>query len=296
MSQIKTQRMGRIMAAGSKEKIDEVLGIIAKLNAIHFIEYNGLDEGFDLGVPKQESEIVGKRLNKLRSAASIVNFAGPKKIVPADEVRSNLESSLSEAVDRLLQMNGDLEDVSSALSSSLETKEMLEMLSSLDIDIELLSGYNSLSSFVGVVSGSVSDIELDIEDGSISGIFMKGFANGANIVAIFVENKYSNQVQTRLNQSGFQSINIPENLSGNPSEILFQLSEKVDKLMIEKTTISNRIESWADEFGPSLACGLGIIERDHHILTAPVKIAVSEHAFLIDGWLNFHVLKRFRMH
>jgi len=286
MSQIKTQRMGRIMAAGSKEKIDEVLGIIAKLNAIHFIEYNGLDEGFDLGVPKQESEVVGKRLNKLRSAASIVNFTGPKKVVSADEVRSNLENSLSEAVDKLLHMNSHLEDVSSALSSSLETKETLEMLSSLDIDVELLSGYNSLSSFVGVVSGSVTDIELDIEEGSISGIFMKGFANGANIVAIFVENKYSNQVQTRLNQSGFQAINIPENLSGDPSEILSQLSEKVDKLMIEKTTISNRIESWADEFGPSLACGLEILERDHHILTAPVKIAVSDHAFIIDGWLE----------
>ena len=41
MSQIKTQRMGRILAAGSKEKIDEVLDTLAKLNAIHFIEYDG---------------------------------------------------------------------------------------------------------------------------------------------------------------------------------------------------------------------------------------------------------------
>ena len=56
--------MGRILAAGSKERIDEVLDILAKLNAIHFIEYDGTDDGFNLGTPKEESEVVGKRLNK----------------------------------------------------------------------------------------------------------------------------------------------------------------------------------------------------------------------------------------
>ena len=50
MSQIKTQRMGRILAAGSKGRIDEVLDILAKLNAIHFIEYDGADDGFNLSL------------------------------------------------------------------------------------------------------------------------------------------------------------------------------------------------------------------------------------------------------
>ena len=53
MSQIKTQRMGRILAAGSKDRIDEVLDTLAKLNAIHFIEYDGTDDGFKLGTPKE---------------------------------------------------------------------------------------------------------------------------------------------------------------------------------------------------------------------------------------------------
>ena len=105
MSQIKTQRMGRILAAGSKGRIDEVLDILAKLNAIHFIEYDGADDGFNLGTPKEESEVVGKRLNKLRSAASIVNFQGPKSPISADKVRSELDNSLNEAVEQLLQLS-----------------------------------------------------------------------------------------------------------------------------------------------------------------------------------------------
>ena len=44
MSQIKTQRMGRLLAAGTKDKIDEVIDALATLNALHFIEYDGSDE------------------------------------------------------------------------------------------------------------------------------------------------------------------------------------------------------------------------------------------------------------
>ena len=35
-----------------------------------------------------------------------------------------------------------------------------------------------------------------------------------------------------------------------------------------------------------MACGLELLEREHDILTAPVKLAVSEHAFFVDGWIE----------
>jgi V/A-type H+-transporting ATPase subunit I len=43
---------------------------------------------------------------------------------------------------------------------------------------------------------------------------------------------------------------------------------------------------WNNKFGESLTCGLELLEREHDILTAPVKIAVSDHAFFIDGWIE----------
>ena len=223
MSQIKTQRMGRILAAGSKERIDEVLDILAKLNAIHFIEYDGTDDGFNLGTPKEESEVVGKRLNKLRSAASIVNFQGPKSPISADKVRSELDNSLNEAVEQLLQKSSQLESITNSLSSAQEQKEILELLSSLKIDIDLLSGYSSLSSFVGTISGSISEIESKIDDDDFSGTYSHGIFNGIKVVAIFVRNEYSNSVQSSLNQSGFQAINIPENMIGETSVLLSEL-------------------------------------------------------------------------
>jgi len=286
MSQIKTQRMGRLLAAGTKDKIDDVIDALASLNALHIIEYDGSDEGFNLGVPKEESEIVGKRLNKLRSAASIVDFSGPKDPVSADKVRSDLDGSLSKAVDELLEKSTRLDSVEGRLSSLQEDESAMELLSSLNLDVELLSGYSTLNSFIGTISGNFSDIELELQDGAIEGLFFQGSTNASKVIALFVKVEQSNDAQSLLNQLGFQAINIPEGISGDPNQLIVDLRSQISELMAEKSSISNDIESWSNEYGSSLACGLELLEREHDILTAPVKLAVSEHAFLVDGWIE----------
>jgi len=286
MSQIKTQRMGRLLAAGTKDKIDDVIDALASLNALHIIEYDGSDEGFNLGVPKEESEIVGKRLNKLRSAASIVDFSGPKNPVSADKVRSDLDGSLSKAVDELLEKSTRLDSVEGRLSSLQEDESTIELLSSLNLDVELLSGYSTLNSFIGTISGNFSDIELELQDGAIEGLFFQGSINASKVIALFVKAEQSNDAQSLVNQLGFQAINIPEGISGDPNQLIVDLRSQISELMAEKSSISNDIESWSNEYGSSLACGLELLEREHDILTAPVKLAVSEHAFLVDGWIE----------
>ena len=286
MSQIKTQRMGRLLAAGTKDKIDDVIDALASLNALHIIEYDGSDEGFNLGVPKEESEIVGKRLNKLRSAASIVDFSGPKNPVSADKVRSELDDSLSKAVDELLEKSTRLDSVEGRLSSLQEDEINIELLSSLGLDVELLSGYSALNSFIGTISGNFSDIELELQDGAIEGLFFQGSINASKVIALFVKAEQSNDAQSLLNQLGFQAINIPEGISGDPNQLIVDLRSQISELIAEKSLISDDIESWSNEYGSSLACGLELLEREHDILTAPVKLAVSEHAFFVDGWIE----------
>lgn len=278
--------MGRLLAAGTKDKIDDVIDALASLNALHIIEYDGSDEGFNLGVPKEESEIVGKRLNKLRSAASIVDFSGPKNPVSADKVRSELDGSLSKAVDELLEKSTRLDSVEGRLSSLQEDESTIELLSSLNLDVELLSGYSTLNSFIGTISGNFSDIELELQDGAIEGLFFQGSINASKVIALFVKAEQSNDAQSLLNQLGFQAINIPEGISGDPNQLIVDLRSQISELMAEKSLISNDIESWSNEYGSSLACGLELLEREHDILTAPVKLAVSEHAFFVDGWIE----------
>ena len=281
MSQVKTQQMGRLLAAGSKDLIDEVVDALAELNALHIIEYDGTDEGFNLGTPKEEAEEVGKRLSKLRSAASLVDVSGPKKPVSAKKVRSELENNLSKAVEYLLEKSTRLDSVENSLSSLEEEAAVLELISSIDLDVELLSGYSELSSFVGIVN----DLEMAKEITSNS-LFFSGVSKKTKVIAVFVKNSDSNDTQSQLNASGFQAINLPENVSGSSHILLSGVRESISALSKEKSSITEEIDNWTNEFGESLVCGLELLEREHDILTAPVKIAVSEHAFFIDGWIE----------
>ncbi|MDP6292234.1 MAG: V-type ATPase 116kDa subunit family protein, partial [Candidatus Thalassarchaeaceae archaeon] len=194
--------------------------------------------------------------------------------------------SLSKAVDELLEKSTRLDSVEGRLSSLQEDESTIELLSSLNLDVELLSGYSTLNSFIGTISGNFSDIELELQDGAIEGLFFQGSINASKVIALFVKAEQSNDAQSLLNQLGFQAINIPEGISGDPNQLIVDLRSQISELMAEKSSISNDIESWSNEYGSSLACGLELLEREHDILTAPVKLAVSEHAFFVDGWIE----------
>ena len=281
MSSIKTQKMGRLIAAGVKNKIDDLIDALASLNALHFIEYDGAEEGFELGTPKDEAEVIGKRLNQLRSAASIVNVSGPGEKVSAAQVRSDLDDSLTHAVELLLEKSTNLDSVENKLSSLKENVANLELLASLGIDVELLSGYSNLSSFVG----TVTDLEI-FKEIEYDNIFFEGYSNKNKVIAVFVKTENSHAIQSKLNAVGFQAVNISTNLKGNPNNLLKEIHLEILSLYKEKSSLSNEIDSWSNEFGPSLVCALELLEREHDILTAPVKIGVSEHAFFIDGWIE----------
>ena len=46
MSQVNTQQMGRLVAAGNKDRLDDAIGILARLEALHIIDYDGGEDGF----------------------------------------------------------------------------------------------------------------------------------------------------------------------------------------------------------------------------------------------------------
>ena len=41
MSQVQTKQMGRLTAAGTLDKLDDALSLLAQLKALHFVDYDG---------------------------------------------------------------------------------------------------------------------------------------------------------------------------------------------------------------------------------------------------------------
>jgi len=279
MSQVNTQQMGRMVAAGNKEDLGQAVDILARLEAMHIIDYDGGEDGFSLGSPEEGSEDVGRELVKARAAASVVEATGPTRPVPAGPVRESLGSELPSKIGQVLSDSSRIDDLENEISSLTEEEVALSQVSPLGIDLELLGGYQSITSFVGTVENIA-----EARDAVGSGLIIEGKTGKGGLIAAFVRNEEAGQTSSKLERAGFETIQIPEG-EGSPSDRLSEVRKSKGTLEGEKYDLEKRIEEWSKSNGEMLLCGLEILERDHDVLTAPVRVAVSEHAFVIDGWV-----------
>ena len=279
MSQVNTQQMGRMVAAGNKEDLGQTVDILARLEALHIIDYDGSEDGFSLGSPEEGSEEVGRELVKARAAASVVETSGPARPVPAGPVRDSLGGDLPSKIDQVLLDSSRIDDLENEISALAEEEEALSQISPLGIDLELLGGYKTITSFVGTVENIA-----EAREAVGSGLIIEGKTGKSGLIAAFVRNQESGQTSSKLERAGFETIQIPEG-EGSATDRLSEVRKAKGTLEGEKYDLEKRREDWSKSNGEMLLCGLEVLERDHDVLTAPVRIAVSEHAFVIDGWV-----------
>ena len=297
MSQVNTQQMGRLIGAGSKDKLRGAIAALSKLKALHILDYDGTEEGFRLGSPDPESEDVGKLLVKARSAASALEIEGPDSAAHPSDVRKLLSEGLPGKIEELLEQQSRLDELENEISSLEEGESAMELLASLGVDLELLSGYESLQSFIGTVTESPRE-----EYFGNSSVVINSKTGKVNVTAVFCKKEDAQLTNQKLEKAGFQPINIPSG-DGSPSHRLVEIRAVKESLQTEKSDLEDSIRNWTEHNGENLACGLEILERDHEVHTAPTRVAVSEHAFVIDGWIEMgrsdeviHALSEFCIH
>ena len=279
MSQVHTLQMGRLVAAGSLGRLSEAIDSLAKLEAIHIVDYDDSEEGFSLGKPGTMSEKVSRDLIKARAAKSVTKASPPSRPMGAEDIRNRLEGQFQEEIETVLEISSKIDDLEAVLGSLQEQEDSLARLEPLGIDLDLLSGYDSLVTFVG----EVSDIAA-AREASSSGLIIES-RNQDGMVAIFLKKDQAEHLEVSLGPIGFQQSPIPQG-SGSVAVLLEKIRAEKERTIDEVTLLKESLNSWTESSGEALVCGLEVLERDHEILTAPVRVAVSDHAFVVDGWLE----------
>ena len=133
MSQVNTNRMGRLLAAGMKSEISEVVKLLSKINALLFLDYDGSEEDFSLGKPLEGAEEIGRELNKMRSALSMIKANQPEKRRSYAGIKSRLNDDLPGKVNTLIEKNELLTEYYENKESLREKESILDVLVPLDI-------------------------------------------------------------------------------------------------------------------------------------------------------------------
>ena len=279
MSQIHTRQMGRLVAAGTLNQLDATIETLARLRALHLVDYDGSDGDLGLGTPNESAEQLSRDVNKLRSAATIVT-SNSSEAASASQIREALSGDLHGQVDTLLSESDRLSEIEGMLDSLADESAALQMVAPLNTDLDLLDGYDSLASFVG----TVRDVSV-ASNAAKGGLFLSGKAGKKNIVGVFVRNEDAKSAQSALEDAGFTALTIPE-CEGSVTSRMGEIDAERENLIAEQTSLEDSISTWSESNADALHSGLELLERDQELAIAPVRAAVTQHAFIIDGWVE----------
>ena len=253
MGKLTTQAMSRLTAAGSLSKVDDAVKVLADLNALHILDYTGDEDGFSLGSPTSESEEIGRDLNRYRSASSQISVSTPKIPLEAESVRGKLQGDMPDLVVEMVSCADRIAAIDSELSDIDAECESLELLRPLGLDLDLLSGYESLTVFVGTTKDAES-----VKAAAKGGIV---FSSGVKptVVAVFCESESSSAVQSGLEDAGFAPLAVPEG-EGEIATRMDELAASRARLVVEERKLQRELAGWSDEHGDTLLAGIYPVE------------------------------------
>ena len=129
--------------------MEEAIETVHDLNLVHVTDYDDGWEGFDPGDPIEGADEVSQKLVTVRALESTLGVtdddAGPVRILDDGELDEELERTrtrVNEFDDRRSELEDELREID-------ERVETARPVAELGIDLDLLSGYDSLSTAVG---------------------------------------------------------------------------------------------------------------------------------------------------
>jgi V/A-type H+-transporting ATPase subunit I len=276
--------MSRVSVTGSKSVMDEVVETVHDLRLLHMTEYDGAWEGFDPGNPTEGADQASEKLVTVRSLKSIleveeasVEERAHPRVLDDDE----LERELEEVRVRVNELDDRRDDRREELRSVEEELGMVEPFVDLGIDLDLLSGYDSLSVAVGEGDPSAVREALTETPGVEQFELFTGEEGALGVFAYVRDDVDVNDV---LVGAQFTGLDVPD-VDGSPEGYVSDLRERKSTLESKLKTVQSELESVRAESAGFLLAAEEQLAIDVQKREAPLSFATTENAFVAEGWI-----------
>ncbi|WP_436345634.1 V-type ATP synthase subunit I [Natronorubrum sp. FCH18a] len=278
---LRPERMSKVSVAGSKGVMPAVIETVHGLNLVHLSDYDGTWEGFDNGNPIEGADDASEKLVTVRALESTLELS-------ADEAEpGTLEENWEERVEEIRTRVNELDDQRSEIREELRQVEekigRVAPFAELGIDLDLLSGYETVDVVVG--EGPLGQVE----DAVAASEEIRAYETftGGDIVAIVAaptEDAGSNPTDDALVGVEFTRHPVPETDQA-PSAYVDDLEERKRELEYEVEDIDAELEQIKTNEA-------GFLLRVEEELTievqqaeAPLQFATTDRAFIAEGWI-----------
>jgi V/A-type H+-transporting ATPase subunit I len=276
---LRPERMSRVSVTGSKRYMDDVIEALYDLNLVDITDYDGAWDGFAPGDPIHGADEASDRLVTVRSLESILDVddedAGPTRIVTDDA----LEEELEETRQRVNELDDRREALADELRSVEEHIDAVAPFADVGIDLDLLSGYETVAVRVGL--GDPEPIRSALADAD--GVESYQVFAGEKALAVFA---YPGDpaVDDALVGAEFTGVEIPD-AEGSPDEYLAELRHRKQQLESKLTTVEDELEEMKLEVAGFLLAAEEKLTIEVQKREVPLTFATTENAFVAEGWI-----------
>ena len=283
MSSLRPKRMSRVSVTGSKRVMDDAIEAVHELNLVHVTDYDGAWEGFSPGDPVEGAEEAASRLVTVRALESTLGVdesdAGRPRIIDDEE----LESELEDVRTRVNDLDDERSEIEDELRDVDERIESARPFAALGIDIDLLSGYDSLTAAVG--EGDRDEIEAALEDSEAVEAY-ELYADDEYVAAFVYPDV---DLEDALVGAAFTEYEIPDLGEGgeatSPEAYIEDLNHRRGQLESNLQTVESQLEDLKHEVSGFLLAAEEKLSIEVQKREAPLTFATTENAFVSEGWI-----------
>jgi V/A-type H+-transporting ATPase subunit I len=274
--------MSKVLIAGHKKHLEAAVDALYEADLLHVEDFvEGDDSDFEIGMPIKYGEEVSRKLVKVRSIASTLSVRSTDETVPLTEsdVSKQLDATLEEMdteigrnAEELSRLDARVKDIESA------EKELVPFLG-YDIGLEYYGGYGNLAVFSGTVSSLNESRLLEITDA-----YQLFTDSGSKFFVLFVSKRFEKDIQSVLADMGYKEMRAPDK-SGRPSDIYAGLEAEKSEIQAQIESLIAKRAALNEKYGNFILASdeyLSILSEKAEL---PLRIATSEHTFVIEGWV-----------
>jgi len=277
---LRPDRMSRVSVTGTKRVMVDVIESLYELNLVDLVDYDGAWEGFDPGDPIDPAEEASERLVTVRSIESILGVDDGLDASATNVTDEDIEAELADVRaevnaldDRRNELREALRDVEDAIASAAPFVDV-------GIDLDLLSGYDSLAVRVG--EGDAEAVSRALEEAD--GVDAFEVFDGDGAVAAFVHPADEDAVDEALVGVGLATVEVPD-AEGAPEEYLASLEAEREGIESELADVQDEIESLKEDAARFLLAAEQRLTTEVQKAEAPLRFATTRNAFLAEGWI-----------
>jgi len=280
---LRPERMSKVSVTGSKRVMDDVVEAVHDCNLLHVTEYDGSWDGFQPGNPIDGADDASEKLVTVRSIESILDVdgedAGPRRIVTDDA----LDDELEEVRQRVNELEDRRDEIRTELGEVEEKIGAAEPFATLGIDLDLLSGYDTLDVLVG--EGKRDAVERAVVDAG--GIDAVELFSEDSIVAVFArpaDTADEDVLTDALVGVDFTAVEVPD-AEGSPEEYVADLEHRKQQLESKRRTVEGELDEVKLDAAGFLLAAEEKLSIDVQKREAPLSFATTDNAFVAEGWI-----------